>query len=138
VGTLTLLPSAFNVGTAAFGRATAMLLSNPKVSNYLNRTFNVLIQFIQLRCGNPIFTMARIADNMNIEPTQEVRSNVEFQNVALEARSFIFRVPVSGDLNGILFVQDRIKERLGRQARRETSKFSTSNQFQLFSADRAI
>src|SRR5579859_5282197 len=109
-----------------------------KLANNLYRPFKVPVQNFQIASRNPVFAVRGISNHVNPISTQEFRPHIKLQYVPLVTRGLIVRVPVSCNLHRILFAEHRIKERLGRQARRKRSKSAPADQIQFFSSDRSI
>ncbi|CAA9422744.1 MAG: hypothetical protein AVDCRST_MAG74-3110 [uncultured Pyrinomonadaceae bacterium] len=58
------------------------------------------------------------ADNFYFVLVEKIFANSKFRNIA-DFICVIFRVPLAGDLRGVFFIQNRIKNRLLGQAWRK-------------------
>src|SRR3712207_339723 len=71
-------------------------------------------------------------------PADEVATHREARNEAREAGGRIARVPVAGDLDGVLLREHGVEDRLVRQAGRELAPAARLDQLQLRTAHGAV
>ncbi len=74
------------------------------------------VERVQVLRWNPVFRMERAPDLLNSKATQVVRLHFKLRDEPCAACLYI---PISRDLNGVVFVRDRIENRLIGQARWE-------------------
>ena len=87
-----------------------------KLSDNLNLADDVFVERVQVLRWNPVFRMERAPDLLNAKATQVVRLHFKHRDEPCAACLYI---PISRDLNGVVFVRDRIENRLIGQARWE-------------------
>jgi hypothetical protein len=87
-----------------------------KLSDNLNLADDVFVERVQVLRWNPVFRMERAPDLLNAKSTQVVRPRRKLRDEPCAACLYI---PISRDLNGVVFVRDRMENRLIGQARWE-------------------
>jgi DNA mismatch repair protein MutH len=75
--------------------------------------------------------MFRTANSAYLVIVQKAAVHFETENISHKTGSFIFRIPISGDLDCVRLAKHRIKNRLFWKPRREPSKPGASDQLEL-------
>jgi hypothetical protein len=70
-----------------------------------------------------------VTDDVLLVTTQEVRSNSGTKNITREPREFIPGIPVTGDLDCVFLIEDRVEKRLPRKARWKFAKTIGADEF---------
>src|SRR5262245_27055253 len=97
---------------------------------------DIAVELRQVLCRNPVLLMNRGADGFDSIPPQKLRADLKAGHEASPRPAF--GVPIARDLRGVLFVENRIEDRLMWQSRREFVIAAGHDQIQLFLPDRAI
>ena len=88
------------------------------------------------RFNGAVFSMLR-TPRVNIVPLQKAPLHLETHNISYKAGTFILRIPVPRNLDGVLLTQHRIKDRLLRKPRRKFPKSRLANQIKFRLSHRA-
>jgi hypothetical protein len=96
---------------------------------------NVAIKLGEIFSGNPILAMNAGSSGLNWILRKVLGLDLKLENVA---HASIARVPVSRDLNGVTFFQNRIKDGLFRETRREGPPVRSANQRKFIFANGAV
>lgn len=92
------------------------------------------IEFGKLLRGHPQFLMDPTADHLDGVSLSELGVDMEPGHIPGPT---VLDVPVLGDLDRVFLIEDRIENRLIRQARREGSPARVFDEFEFFRADRS-
>src|SRR5262245_6906047 len=102
--------------------------------NNLDASDDVAVKTVEFLRRHPKLTMARIADDVDLVAFNEF--GIDFE-LCHEARPTLRNVPVSRNLNCVLFVQDWVEDRLSRQTGRKCGPAGCLDQRQLDGTDRS-
>src|SRR5712671_4526936 len=75
--------------------------------------------------------MFRIANSVYVVIVQKAPVHFETKNISRKTGSFVFRIPIPGDLNRVRLAKHGIKNRLLWKPRRELDKPRASDQVEL-------
>ena len=99
-------------------------------------TADVPVEFLHFFRGNPVFLVLRSANRVRFESTDILILHLELGHVP--GKQSVPGIPAGSDLTRVIKVQDRIKNGLLRQARREGLHTAVIDQLQFLQTDRTI
>ena len=105
----------------------------------LDQADEVRVEVGQVLGRNPVLTvLPRASGCLHRVTAQEVSPNLEPGHVAHEAGGRVLCVPVAGDLDRVVLVDDRVEDRLARETRREGADAARPDELEFLLADRAV
>jgi len=107
-----------------------------KFGDNFNRAGQIFIELGQILGWYPILPMHSATDDLDIVSLEKFSADVKSGYVS-DLFRIVLRIPITGDLHSIFFLQHRIKDRLFRQPRRESHESRGADQLQFRVTNRA-
>lgn len=106
------------------------------MGNHFYFADDAAIELRKICCGNPVFLVNGAADGFDVEAIEKIGANLKTCDKT-GSNGRICGVPVSGDLNCIFFVENRIKVGLPFEPRRELPKSRVFDKLKFLRSNRA-
>src|SRR5687768_1850412 len=116
--------------------ASLRLLAWPELVNHFDGADNVVVEFANFLCRNPVLSAFSAACFMRLVATDVGREDSEAKDIANVTRVCVFRVPVSRNGDGVILRQHWVENRLPRQARREALPPGITNEIEFLLPNR--
>src|SRR5919202_5274146 len=125
-------------GVLLVGAGSRLVLARFEAVDQVDGPDEAGVEGVQLLGRHPVLAVLAAARGPDRVPLQERSSDAEAGDVAAGAGGWIPRVPLAGDLDGVRLIQDRVEDRLPRQARRERAPAAGLDQRELLRSDGTV
>lgn len=115
--------------------ASGPLLLPPELPHDLDQADDVAIEFVEILGGHPPFRVMRGADFLDGVAIHEARAHEETRDEAGTTRGHI---PIPRDLDRVLLIRNRVKDRLTRKSRRPRRHAACTHERQFFGSGGAV